>query len=157
MKKIFTFAFAIASIAMIAISCKKGGSIKDELVPPGKDITHPDSTVIEVTIKAGLTPATQLRMVGDMTDGPNNWTPGSNAGCVVLDNVGNSTFRKQVAITFFKKSNMEFKFLRATSWGGGNEEVVPVAQQVGGGNSNRKISKSALSGKYARFTIEQWN
>jgi hypothetical protein len=151
MKKILKFSFAVLCLAAIITSCEKGSSLSDNLVPPSKDITHPDSTIIEVTIKSGLTPATQLRMVGDMTDnGATNWSPGNNAGCVVFDVVSPGVFRKQMPLSFFKKDPMEFKFLRATSWGGGNEEVV-----TGGGN--RKIAKSILSGKVARFTVEQWN
>jgi hypothetical protein len=155
MKKIF-FAIAILSTIFIISSCSKEND-NDPLVAAGPDVTHPDSTVIEVKINAGLTAATQLRMVGDMKAPGTIWTPGDNNSSLVLDKVNDSTFSKQVINSWFVKSDFEFKFLRANNWGGGNEEIVPVSQQVGGGNTNRKASKGALKGKVIRLRIEKWN
>jgi hypothetical protein len=146
MKRIFTLMIAIISISALITSCEKGSSISDPVVPPGKDITHPDSTIIEVTIATGT--ATTLKLVGDFAS-TNNWQPLTLSSCVVFDNVGNNTFRKQVANSFFAKDEFECKLLRGANWGAGNEEVFATG--------NRKIKKADLKGKVLRLSVTQWN
>ncbi len=148
--------FAIISITLLVTSCKKGSDINDPIVPPGKDITHPDSTIIEVTVTTGT--ATSLKMVGNFA-AANVWQPLTLASCVVFDNVGTNLFRKQVANSFFAVDDIECKFMRGltSNWGSPNEEVPAPAVQVGGGNTNRKLKKADLRGKVVRLTVTQWN